>query len=75
MDKRSDGIANILLIPTMEFQPATRRIVQKFLEQISQQINDHFAARFMPIRMQLLNEHSNDLTIDQHGLRWVSSPK
>lgn len=72
--QQRDGIANVLLIPTMEFQPATRSIVQAFLVQISQLINDHFAGRYMPIRIQLLNEESNDLNIDQHGLRWVSSP-
>jgi len=72
--EKRDGIANILLMPTMEFQPATRKIVQDFLARISQQINDHFAARYMPIHIQLLDEDSNDLNIDQHGLRWVSSP-
>ena len=72
--EQRDGIANILLMPTMEFQPATRRIVQEFLAQTSQRINEHFADRCMPIHIQLLNEESNDLNIDQHGLRWVSSP-
>lgn len=72
--EKRDGIANILLTPTMEFQPATRKIVQKFLQRISQQINDHFAGRFMPIRIQLLNSDCDDVTIDQHGLRCISSP-
>ncbi len=72
--EKRDGIVNILLIPTMEFQPVTRIIVQKFLARISRQINEHFGAQYMPIRMQLLNEDSNDLNIDQHGLRWISSP-
>jgi transposase len=72
--QQREGLAHILLIPTMEFQPATRSIVQDFLARISQQINQHFASRSMPIKIQLLNEESNDLTIDQHGLRWVSSP-
>jgi hypothetical protein len=58
----------------MEFQPVTRIIVQKFLARISGQINEHFGAQYMPIRMQLLNEDSNDLNIDQHGLGWISSP-
>jgi hypothetical protein len=71
---KHDGIVNILLIPTMEFQPATRKTVQKLLERISRQINDHFADQYMPISMQLLNEDSNDLNIDQQGLRWISSP-
>ncbi len=72
--EQRDGIANVLLTPSMEFQPATRKIVQTFLLQISQQINEHFAGRYMPVRIQLLNEDSNDLNIDQHGLRWISSP-
>jgi len=72
--QQREGIANILLMPTMEFQPATRRIVQEFLAQTSQRINEHFAGRFMPIEIQLLNEDSNDLNIDRHGLRWISSP-
>ncbi len=72
--QQREGIVDILLMPTMEFQPATRTIVQDFLALISQQINQHFAARYKPIRIQLLNEDSNDLNIDQHGLRWVSSP-
>jgi hypothetical protein len=72
--QQREGIVHILLIPTMEFQPATRSIVQNFLAVISQQINQHFASRHTPIQIQLLNEESNDLTIDQHGLRWVSSP-
>jgi hypothetical protein len=74
IDKR-DGIVNIHLTPTMQFQPATRIIVQKFLEQISRQINEHFGTQYMPIRMQLLNENSNDLNIDQQGLCWISSPQ
>jgi hypothetical protein len=72
--EKRDNIVNILLIPTMEFQPVTRIIVQKFLARISGQINEHFGAQYMPIRMQLLNEDSNDLNIDQHGLGWISSP-
>ena len=72
--EQRDGIANILLMPTMEFQPATKKIVQKFLERISRQVNDHFAGRFLPIRIQLLDNNCNDLTIDQHGLRCISSP-
>ena len=72
--QKRDGIAHILLMPTMEFQPTTRRIVQSFLALISQQINLHFAAGYMPIHIQLIDEDSNDLTLDQHGLRWVSSP-
>ncbi len=28
----------------------------------------------MPIRIQLLDEDSNDLDIDQGGLKWVSAP-
>jgi hypothetical protein len=74
IDKR-DGIVNIHLTPTMQFQPATRIIVQKFLEQISRQINEHFGSQYMPIRMQLLNENSNELNIDQQGLCWISSPQ
>ena len=68
------GIANVLLMPPMQFQPAVRDIVQRFLAQISQQINDHCDGRYMPIHIQLLDQNSNDLDIDQHGLRWVSSP-
>jgi len=72
--EQRDGIANILLMPTMEFQPATRKIVQEFLARTSERINEHFAERYMPIHIQLLNEDSNDLNIDQHGLSWISSP-
>lgn len=71
---KRDGFATILLMPTMQFQPAIRETVQKFLAQMSRQINDRFAGRYMPIRIRLLDEDSNDLEIDQHGLRWVSSP-
>jgi len=69
-----DGVAHVMLMPTMQFQPAIRNIVQTFLAQISQQINDHFDGRSMPIQIQLLDENSNDLDIDQGGLKWVSSP-
>ena len=72
--EQREGIAHILFMPTMEFQPAARRIVRKFLTQTSQRINEHFAGRFMPIEIQLLNEDSNDLNVNQHGQRWVSSP-
>jgi len=71
---KRDGIAHVMLMPTMQFQPATRNIVQTFLAQISQQINEHFDGRSMPIHIQLLDENSNDLDIDQGGLKWVSSP-
>lgn len=69
-----NGMAHLLLMPTMQFQPATREIVQSFLMRMSRQINHHFAGRSMPIHIQLLDEHSNDLDIDQGGLKWVSSP-
>ena len=72
--ERRDGMAKIHLLPTMQFPPDTRKIVQEFLAHISHQINDHFADRSMRIHIQLLNEESNDLHIDPHGLRWVSSP-
>ncbi len=65
---KRDGILNIHLMPTMEFQPATKIIVQKFLERISRQINDHFSDRYLPIRIQLLNKKCDDLSIDQEGL-------
>ena len=71
---KRDGMTHVLLIPTMQFQPATRDIVQTFLARMSQRINDHFEGRSMPIHIQLLDENSNDLDIDQHGLSWVSSP-
>ena len=71
---KRDGMAHVLLMPTMQFQPATRDIVQIFLARMSQWINDHFDGRSMPIHIQLLDENSNDLDIDQHGLSWVSSP-
>jgi len=71
---KRDGFANILLMPTMQFQPAIREILQKFLAHISRQINDHFTARHTPVRIRLLDEDCNDLDIDRHGLRWVSSP-
>lgn len=71
---KRDGMAHVLLMPTMQFQPATREIVQTFLAQISQRINNHFQGRAMPILIQLLDENSNDLDIDQGGLKWVSSP-
>ncbi len=71
---KRNGMAHLLLMPTMQFQPATREIIQSFLAQMSQQINDHFKDRAMPIHIQLLDEDSNDLDIDQDGLRWVSSP-
>jgi hypothetical protein len=71
---KRDGMAHVLLMPTMQFQPATRDIVQTFLARMSQRINEHFVGRSMPIHIQLLDENSNDLDIDQHGLSWVSSP-
>jgi len=71
---KRDGMAYLLLMPTMQFQPATREIVQTFLARISQKINDHFEGRSMPVHIQLLDENSNDLDIDQHGLNWVSAP-
>jgi len=71
---KRNGIAHVLLMPTMQFQPATRQIVQDFLARMSKQINDHFDGRSMPVHIQLLDENSNDINIDQHGLRWVSSP-
>ena len=37
-------------------------------------INAHFDGRFIPIHIQILDEDSNDLDIDQGGLKWVSSP-
>ena len=40
----------------------------------TRQINQHFQGRSMPIYIQLLDENSNDLDIDQHGLNWVSAP-
>ena len=71
---KRDRIANVLLMPPMQFQPAVREIIQRFLAQTSRQINDHFDGRYMPIHIHLLDENSNDLDIDQHGLRWVSAP-
>jgi len=71
---KRDGVAYVMLMPTMQFQPATRNIVQTFLAKISQQVNEHFDGRSMPIHIRLLDENSNDLDIDQDGLRWVSSP-
>jgi len=71
---KREGIAHVMLMPTMQFQPATRNIVQTFLARISQQVNTHFEGRSMPIRIHLLDEESNDLDIDQGGLKWVSSP-
>ena len=72
--RKREGIAHVLLMPAMQFQPATRNIVQTFLAQISQQINEHFEGRSMPIQIQLLDEDSNDLDIDQSGLKWVAAP-
>ena len=37
--------------------------------------NEHFGSQCMPIRMQQLNENSNELNIDQQGRRWISSPQ
>lgn len=71
---KRDGMAHVLLMPTMQFQPATREIVQTFLARMSQQINDHFEGRSIPVHIQLLDANSNDLDIDQHGLNWVSAP-
>lgn len=71
---KRNGMAHLLLMPTMQFQPATRQIIQSFLARMSQQINDHFQGRAMPIHIQLLDQDSNDLDIHQGGLRWVSSP-
>lgn len=68
-----EGTAHVLLMPTMQLQPASKRIVQTFLARMSQQINDHFEGRSMPIHIQLLDENSSDIDIDQHGLHWVSS--
>ncbi|MDP7269276.1 MAG: hypothetical protein QF408_14015 [Pirellulales bacterium] len=69
-----DGLAYVLLMPAMQFQPAVRATVQTFLAKISQQINQHFDGRSMPIKIRLLDEDSSDLDIHQNGLRWVSSP-
>ncbi len=69
-----EGTAQIMLIPAMQFQPAVREVVQSFLAKISQQVNEHFEGRSMPVRIQLLDENSNDLNIDQNGLKWVSAP-
>jgi len=71
---KRDGLAHVMLMSAMQFQPAVRDVVQIFLAKISQQINAHFAGRSMPIHIQLLDENSNDLDIDQGGLKWVSSP-
>ena len=71
--EQRDGIAHILLMPTMEFPPATRRIVRRFLAQTSQRINEHFTGRSIPLRIDLLTEESNDIEIDQCGLECVSS--
>lgn len=70
---KRDGTAHLLLMPTMQFPPATRDIIQAFLAQMSQQINDHFEGQSMPIHIQLLDENSNNLDIDQNGLKWVTS--
>ncbi len=72
--EKRDGIVNILLMPTMEFQPATRIIVQKFLERISRQINEHFSVQYMPICMQLLNGDSYDLNSISMGLAGSHPP-
>jgi len=71
---KRDGVAHVMLMPSMQFQPAVRDVVQTFLAKISQQINAHFDGRSMPIHIQILDEDSNDLDIDQGGLKWVSSP-
>jgi hypothetical protein len=63
-----------ILTPTMEFQPATRNIVEEFLANMSERINAHFAKRYLPVRMRLLSEKSSVLKrIDEHGLQWVGS--
>ena len=72
--QKRDGLAYVLLMPAMQLQPAVRDTVQTFLAKISQQINQHFDGRSMPIKIRLLDEDSNDLDIYQIGLRWVSSP-
>jgi hypothetical protein len=49
----------------VSFQPAARQIVPSFLARRSQQIDDRFAGRAMPIHIQLPDEDSNDPAIDQ----------
>jgi hypothetical protein len=43
--EKRDGVVNIRLLPTMEFQPKVKQIVSNFLEQMSNLINAHFDGR------------------------------
>lgn len=75
MIEKQGGIVHIFLMPTMEFQPATRKMVEQFLEQISEKINKHFGADYLPIRIGLFSEDGDvHERIEEHGLRWISSP-
>ncbi len=56
--EKRDGVVNIRLLPTMEFQPKVKQIVSNFLEQMSNLINAHFDGRHLPVRIQLLEDQS-----------------
>jgi len=56
--EKRDGVINIKLMPTMEFQPKVKRIVSDFLEQMSNRINAYFDGRYLPVRIQLLGDQS-----------------
>jgi len=56
--EKRDGVVNIRLLPTMEFQPKVKQIVSNFLEQMSNLINAHFDGRHLPVRIQLLGDQS-----------------
>ena len=56
--EKRDGVVNIQLMPTMEFQPKVKQIVSDFLEQMSYRINAYFDGRYLPVRIQLLEDQS-----------------
>ena len=56
--EKRDGVVNIQLMPTMEFQPKVEQIVSDFLEQMSYRINAYFDGRYLPVRIQLLEDQS-----------------
>lgn len=54
IEKRENSLA-VYLLPTMEFQPATKQIVDSFLREVSVKINSHFSGIHVPVCIQLMD--------------------
>jgi hypothetical protein len=54
--EKRDGLVIVQLLPAMEFPPKIRRIVKEFLKVMSEQINEHFAGRYLPICIELASD-------------------